>query len=233
MKGELSIVYARPDTIMSASSVNWVLLSTFVTRAVAPDAWFTTWSPLVTVLVKFWPDWINLFVAVPVVVPESASPPPLARVGLFVEAFHVPINLRPPAKVLIWLCAFPNACKIESLAKMFEAVGDAKPVSTFPVTESLSNVTAPDTFELPSKLLIVAVAWPVREMSLAVCSAVADAEFTLIELGRFNCNCWLLAVVSIWLAVPITLNVWVLSVTSPVPVSPEKSKSEALSKLFT
>ena len=84
---------------------------------------------------------------------------------------------------------FPNASRIVSLAKILEAVGDAKPVSTFPVTELLSNVTAPDTSELPLKLEIVAEASPVREMSLAVCRIVADAEFTLIELGSPICNC--------------------------------------------
>jgi hypothetical protein len=51
---------------------------------------------------------------------------------------------------------------------MFVAVGAANPVRTFPVTELLSNVTAPDTLELPSKLEIVPEASPVREMSLAV-----------------------------------------------------------------
>ena len=52
-------------------------------------------------------------------------------------------------------------------------------------------------------------------------------------LGNCKLNPWLEALDSIWLAVPVIAKVWALRFTSPVPESPLKSKSEALSKPLT
>ena len=184
-------------------------------------------------LVKFAELSTNLLAVVDVVVPLVASPPPCGSVGELVVAFQVPINLKPPAKVLTCDCTFPKAVSIESEANTDEAVGDANPVKTFPVTELLSKVTAPLTSLLPLKLEIVVVASPVKDIFLAVSNMVALAEFTFIELGKLKVIVWLVPVVVIWFDVPTIFNAWLFKITAPLPESAVKSKSEALSKLFT
>ena len=52
-------------------------------------------------------------------------------------------------------------------------------------------------------------------------------------LGKDRLNPWLLATVSIWLVVPVIAKTCVFKVTSPVPLSPLKSKSLAASKEST
>ena len=129
--------------------------------------------PTETVAKKVCPVCISLFADALVVVPAAASLPPDPKTGELVSAFQEPINLKPPANPFICDCSFPIPSTIESVAKTLAAAGVGNPVNTLPVTELLSNVIAPLSFDVPSILDIIPVASPVTDKSLDVSQAVA------------------------------------------------------------
>jgi hypothetical protein len=68
------------------------------------------------------------------------------------------------------------AAKIESVAATTPGP-EAYPVNTLLITAELSNVTAPETFPVPSKAPVVNVASPVPEIVLPAAKAVAVEAF--------------------------------------------------------
>ena len=213
------------------------MLSTPVTKAVCLSTWFITLSPTVTVEVKFAELSTSLFVVVLVVVPLAASLPPETKTGELLVAFQAPWNWSPFAIPLIWDCNFPKPSKIESVAKTVAAAGVGNPVNTFPVTELLSNVTAPLTGCVPFTFKSVPVASPVTDKLLAVSQAVAVSALPCKSLcigdGKLKVTAWFNTVDVIWFAVPKILRLCVFKFTSPTVEPSVISKSDAASKVST
>ena len=93
-------MYASPVVVtISEAKVNWVALSTELTRANSGPAGVTTLTLSFTAtagaVVNAPLESINLSVVKVVVVPSLISPPPATNVGVFVSAFQAPLYISP------------------------------------------------------------------------------------------------------------------------------------------